>query len=172
MADSGYLFCLSNPCMSGLLLISFTNKNPLIASQELQGQGVPFPFQVEFAKKVAGPMEKTRMLHRLLEKYGSTRVASNRDFFQCGMDSVRDFLDLVDGEVWQVPEETTEGDPWQLLLTRVATLVKQEYPLESALRLGQTKMKVATFIKNKYGVNTNPTLDMIRESLSTDVIPV
>ena len=49
-------------------------------------------------------------------------------------------------------------------------LLKQDNPKENAMKLGQTKMKVANFIKAKYGVGFLPTLEHVREALTDTTV--
>jgi hypothetical protein len=63
----GWIYCLSNQAMSNMYKIGYTEfleKRVL----ELQKSGVPYPFQIEFAKKVVNPFEKEQKIHEILKK--------------------------------------------------------------------------------------------------------
>jgi hypothetical protein len=57
-----------------------------------------------------------------------------------------------------------------VLTDRVFEILKKEYPKWSLVNLGQAKMRVASAIKNKYGVNTNPTVEQVREAMALDSV--
>ena len=70
-------------------------------------------------------------------------------------------------------EAVISADIWKALTDRVFDILKKEYPKWSLVNLGQAKMRVASAIKNKYGVNTVPTVEQVREAMSLDgVTPV
>jgi hypothetical protein len=95
---SGYIYCLSNESMPGLLKIGRTMRTPEERVKELYSTGVPTPFKIEFAKKVADVVQKERFLHILLGKY-TLRIPS-REFFKTDTATVKEFFDLMDGEDW------------------------------------------------------------------------
>lgn len=95
----GYIYCFSNPCMSGLLKVGMTTRTPEERVKELFTTGVPLPFKIEFAKKVKDPQGKESSLHLLLEQY-TDRVYPRREFFRVSSEEVRKFFDLMDGEMW------------------------------------------------------------------------
>ena len=45
-SGSGYMVCLSNPIMPGMLLILHSLKSPTEKANELFSAGVPVPFQI------------------------------------------------------------------------------------------------------------------------------
>ncbi len=47
----GYLYCLSNQSMSGILKVGMSSRTPDVRAKELHTTGVPLPFNIEFAKK-------------------------------------------------------------------------------------------------------------------------
>ena len=53
--ESGYIYCLSNQSMPGLIKIGMTLRMPDKRAKELFTTGVPTPFVVEFHKQVENP---------------------------------------------------------------------------------------------------------------------
>jgi hypothetical protein len=76
---------------------------------------------------------------------------------------------LIEGEVWSV-DAAISADIWKVLTDRVFEILKKEYPKWSLVNLGQAKMRVASAIKNKYGVNTNPTVEQVKEAMALDSV--
>ena len=180
MSESGYLYCMSNPIMPGLLNVGHSMKSQNEKAAELFSAGVPLPFKIELAKKVIQPAEKEKAIHRLLDKY-SERVHTLRSFFRVEKDKVSDFFELLDGDYWlgeapgaSIILDTVDiADAWQTLQSRVYALLKQDKPTETQTKLNQNKMKVASFIRDRYGPATNPTLQQVREALAeTSAIPL
>lgn len=102
MNTSGYIYCFSNPSFNGILKIGMTTRyieRRLVEANHCGTWGPPTPYKIEFAKKVANPLEKETILHMLLEKY-SERVNANREFFRISVEDVRLFFDLIDGDYW------------------------------------------------------------------------
>jgi hypothetical protein len=97
--SSGYIYCLSNPSMIGILKIGMTERRPENRARELFSTGVPSPYKIEFAKKVINHKSKELVLHKLLAQY-SLRVSPNREFFKISIEEVKAFFDLIDGEEW------------------------------------------------------------------------
>ncbi len=106
----GYIYCLSNECMPGILKVGMTERTPDVRAKELFTTGVPTPFIVEFAKKVKDVKTKEKTLHDLLEQY-TERVSPNREFFRVSLEEVRTFFKLMDGEpLIETPKEEVEDD--------------------------------------------------------------
>lgn len=108
-SSTGWVYCLSNPVFPGLLKVGVTGRTPEERAKELFSTGVPLPFKIEFAKKVAGAFDKERTLHALLEQY-SDRVNRSREFFRISAEEVRKFFDLMDGEMWVDGHSAGEED--------------------------------------------------------------
>ena len=109
----GYIYCLSNISMPGILKIGMTIRDPEIRLQEANISDTwrpPTPYKIEFAKKVSDFKEKEKTLHKLLEKY-TERINPKREFFKVSIEEVRLFFDLIDGEPW-VKNNYTEDDVW------------------------------------------------------------
>ena len=96
----GYVYCMSNPAMPGLLKVGFTTDTPDVRARELYTTGVPLPFKVEFAKLIANPKEKELSTHKLLGIYHE-RVNEDREFFRVSKERVREIFDLLAGEYFE-----------------------------------------------------------------------
>ncbi len=106
--SEGYIYCLSNECMPGILKVGMTERTPDVRAKELFTTGVPTPFIIEFAKKVKDVKTKEKTLHELLEQY-TERVSPNREFFRVSLEEVRTFFKLMDGEpLIETPKEYDE----------------------------------------------------------------
>jgi hypothetical protein len=108
---AGYIYCLSNESMEGLLKIGRTMRTPEERVKELYSTGVPTPFKIEFAKKVADVVQKERLLHILLGKY--TLRLPGREFFKTDTATVKEFFALMDGEDWVSEEDKFLTDLWR-----------------------------------------------------------
>ena len=97
----GYIYCISNPHMPGLVKIGMTTRTPTERLKEANASGtwcIP-DFKIEFAKKVSDAHQKEKTLHTLLEQY-TTRAHSRREWFHVSIEQVMTFFDLIDGEMW------------------------------------------------------------------------
>lgn len=105
MQNVGYLYCMTNSSMPGLLKIGMTERTP---EERLKDANMPdtwrppTPYVIEFAKQVMQPKQKEAILHKLLEQY-TDRVHPRREFFRLPLEDVRTFFDLIDGEYWIAP---------------------------------------------------------------------
>jgi hypothetical protein len=93
----GYLYCMSNPCMPGILKCGFTLGDVYERAKQLYTTGVPLPFKIEISKKIKNPREKEKHVHTLLEKYYD-RINFRREFFKVDVADVLDIFNLIDGE--------------------------------------------------------------------------
>ena len=110
--NKGYIYCLSNKSMVGIVKVGRTQKEgrtPPQRAKELYTTGVPTPFTIEFAKKVSDPKKKEKMIHILLSKYYE-RVNSGREFFRVSPEGVKEIFNLLDGEIWVNEEEEQEEE--------------------------------------------------------------
>ena len=89
----GWIYCLSNQAMSNIYKIGYTEFLEKRIS-DLQKSGVPYPFQIEFAKKVVNPFEKEQKIHEILKK---ERITKNREFFKTELSDIQKLFELVDG---------------------------------------------------------------------------
>ena len=107
----GYIYCLSNEAMPGLVKVGGTwspERTPDIRAKELYTTGVPLPFKIEFAKLVSEPKKKETSLHLLLEQY-TTRMPG-REFFRTSPEEVMKFFDLMEGTMWEDKKKIEDED--------------------------------------------------------------
>lgn len=99
--SEGYIYCISNCSMPGLLKIGMTKRTPTerLAEANASNTWIPTPYIIEFAKRVNDVMKKEKMLHNLLSRY-TERVNSQREFFRASTEQVLELFDLIDGEMW------------------------------------------------------------------------
>ena len=96
----GWVYCISNPSMPGLLKIGMTVRTPQERLKEANSSDTwrpPTTFVLEFAKRVRDPLQKERTIHKLLEQYDQ-RVNSKREFFEVSTVTARLCFELMDGE--------------------------------------------------------------------------
>lgn len=111
-STTGYLYCMTNASMPSLLKIGMTERTPEERLRDANSHDTwrpPTPYVIEFAKQVQHPKQKEATLHRLLEQY-TDRVHPRREFFRVGMEELRLFFDLMDGEYWVNEEEASSID--------------------------------------------------------------
>ncbi len=97
METDGYVYCMTNPSMPGLVKIGMTTNSPEERAAELSSAtGVPTPFRIEVSKKVRSPKMKEHAIHELLSVLGF-RVNEKREFFNCGLGIVDHLFALIDG---------------------------------------------------------------------------
>jgi hypothetical protein len=97
MSNWGFVYCLSNDAMPGLLKVGYTTKNPMARAEELSASsGVPAPFQVLFYLETKNPAQMEAMVHASLENY---RKNESREFFRvCDSMVIRAMQECSDGE--------------------------------------------------------------------------
>jgi hypothetical protein len=92
--------------MEGLLKVGMINnadeRTPLDRAKELYTTGVASPFEVEFE-------QKETILHTLLSRY-TERPNPLREFFHASPEQVKEFFDLMDGEMWVDPTVVEEDE--------------------------------------------------------------
>lgn len=106
----GWVYCISNPSMPGLLKIGMTLRTPQERLKEANSSDTwrsPTDFIIEFAKRVHNPLQKERTLHKLLEQYDQ-RVNPKREFFEVNTATARLCFELMDGE-WLVDANAEPG---------------------------------------------------------------
>ena len=126
LMSRGYVYCLSNPSMPGLLKIGYTERLMEERLQEAnQSTWVPEPFSIEVAKFVSQPNAKEQTIHRILDPH---RVNPKREFFRTSVPEVRLLMELMDGAWWDGEEfvETEARGTGDDTLT--AFLDKHVYP--------------------------------------------
>lgn len=136
--SAGYLYCMTNVCMPGLLKIGMTERTPEERLKDANSPDTwrpPTPYVIEFAKMVTQPKQKEATLHKLLEQF-TDRVHPRREFFRLPIDDVRTFFDLMDGENWVPAEEESpmsstcvDEDVSEVDRQRLTTFVETHYAL-------------------------------------------
>ena len=92
----GFLYCMSNPSMPGILKIGFTKRTPEIILMEANIADTwhpPTPYKLEIAKCVYDPMAKKKSLHKI---FGKERVNAQREFFRVAIEDVSRIFDIMD----------------------------------------------------------------------------
>ncbi len=108
-SNNGYLYCISNESMPGILKIGMTY-DILEMEDTYDNPDLPTPYKMEFAKKVLDPIHKELDLHTLLSQ-NTERINPNRAFFRISLEDVKKYFNLIDGEIWIPPlEEDTEDE--------------------------------------------------------------
>jgi hypothetical protein len=95
----GWIYCLSNKCIPGLLKIGQTKNCPQLRAEKLQTTGVPLPFKLEIAKEVNNFEKKEKLIHSIFENF-SRRINNKREFFEIDLKTVKTLFELIDGEYW------------------------------------------------------------------------
>jgi len=99
----GYIYCMSNPSMPGIMKIGMTMRTPEERLKEANKHDTfkpPTLYQIDFAKEVLNPKIKEGILHDLLERY-TERINPQREFFRVSSTEVYRFFQLVDGAWWK-----------------------------------------------------------------------
>ena len=145
--SNGYIYCLSNDAMPGLVKIGEMHtegRTPEDRVRELYTTGVPLPFKIEFAKKVANPAEAEARIHAFIN---DKRVNHRREFFKVTPDYVRRIFDLIDGEMWVTPERSEESDESE-------PTVNQESRMRKVFTDGQSIRHIIGQDQNKTWIGT------------------
>jgi len=97
MSNWGFVYCLANDAMPGLLKVGYTTKNPMARAEQLSSSsGIPAPFKVLFYLETKNPAQMEAMIHSHLDGY---RKDPSREFFRvCDSVVVRAMQDCSDGE--------------------------------------------------------------------------
>lgn len=78
---SGYVYCLTNASIPGLVKIGKTARNPIKRAAEIStSTGVPTPFEIAWSRKVRDMDEAEADLHEAL---ADVRLRKKREFFRC-----------------------------------------------------------------------------------------
>ena len=104
----GYIYCLSNEYMNGILKIGMTTtttNTPTMRANQLYTTGVPCKFNVEFGKKVKDPKDAETRIHTML----SNRRLPSREFFEVSKEDVRRIFERFEGEWWSDKENIVEN---------------------------------------------------------------
>jgi hypothetical protein len=89
----GWIYILSNPSMPGLVKIGYSTKDPELRLRELDGTGIPTPFEIIFWALVDEPYALEQSLHDHLDNH---RVSQQREFFKLNVaDSVNFVIKFI-----------------------------------------------------------------------------
>ncbi len=88
----GTVYVLTNPAIPGLVKIGRTDGAVALRVDQLYTSGVPFPFRVEFACRVANTAEVERALH---QAFAFRRVNARREFFEIAPENAIAILRLL-----------------------------------------------------------------------------
>jgi hypothetical protein len=115
----GWVYCISNENVRSasspnniLLKIGMTDRTPqerLAEANKSDTWRPPVNYKIEFAKRVKNALKKEKTLHKLLEQYNE-RVNRSREFFDISVEKARLYFDLMDGEYWEPPPQTTQKE--------------------------------------------------------------
>jgi len=163
----GWVYCLSNPSMPGLLKVGITERTPEERAKELSTTGVPTPFVIEFAKRVKNPAQKESTLHALLEKYAE-RTNARREFFRTTPEIVKQFFDLMDDLDGTVTDFSPVTEPptetYQNFVKSIRPSVKEAHP-------DFTPQQIITEIGSLWQQKKNPTVEVkIEEPQEEEII--
>jgi len=90
---NGYVYVLSNPAMPNLLKIGYTDRDVDARVDELNGTGVPVPFEIEAIFGSPNAYEDEQAIHKILTQ---RRLANNREFFSIDIkDAVQCIIDYI-----------------------------------------------------------------------------
>ena len=107
--SQGYIYCLTNESMPGMVKVGMTTKTPEERADGLYTTGVPTPFKIEFAKFVENPREAEKKIHCAIEDCDlGERVNNSREFFWVVPERVRPLFNLVPGEWWNDESVSSE----------------------------------------------------------------
>ena len=109
----GYLYCLSNVSMPGLLKIGMSSIQPEELVKEANSfneWGPPGKYKCNFAKKVNNASQKIKTLHLLLDTT-KKRYVIDKEFFKISKSEVLTYFDLMDGKMWEKSEDQDMIDP-------------------------------------------------------------
>ena len=97
MVEYGYLYCISNYTIQGILNIGMTTEDPKQKLEEANRYTFILPVcKLEFAKKVKNPYETGEILQKILQKH---KIALNTHFYRVSLDEIKLLFELPDGEM-------------------------------------------------------------------------
>lgn len=86
MSDFGFVYCLANPCMPGVLKIGMTHRSPMQRCHELSNStSATMPFTLLCYGEIQLPREAESCLHEALSE---ERINGSREFFKTSFETV------------------------------------------------------------------------------------
>lgn len=91
--SNGFIYCLSNPSMEGILKIGVTRNDVYDRIEQLSSTtSIPTKFNLEMAQEVQNPFKVEKLIHK---KFDWCRVSANREFFRIDVDTVKNAFEEV-----------------------------------------------------------------------------
>ncbi len=120
----GYVYCMSNPSMPGMMKVGYTERPVEERLQEANQSNtwIPTPFLLEISRFVNDPQKKETTMHKIL---GKDRVNPKREFFRTDVETVQMLFDLMD--TCAVPEPEPTDNESRLLGQEVIRLFLDTY---------------------------------------------
>ena len=120
---AGFVYVMSNPAFPNLLKIGKSDRDPTVyIKKELETDGVPEPFSVEYYAFVIDPHQIEKQVHSYLKKQKKNK---NRNFFQC---SVFEAINIIK----KFAKQTTKYEEY---LTTYSGVQKQSLNKESCISI-------------------------------------
>jgi hypothetical protein len=104
----GYVYCISNPRMPGIVKIGYTDRSPAERLEEANTSTWNFPeFKLEFARRVPDANAREMILHRYFK---ADRVSPRREFFRIEeLDRLQLLFELMGGTWWSADDEAVSS---------------------------------------------------------------
>ncbi len=164
MTIRGWVYVLTNKAMPGLLKVGFSTKDPVLRANELEGTGLPHPYEVAYDVLVEEPRDVEQAVHREL---GDSHEA--KEFFRI---DVRTAINAI--------RSTIESQSKQILLeTSIecdepiaeATTVPKICSFEGCSRPSIASFKHEFFCQKHYEITRASWTDSVRNKLSAAEAP-
>lgn len=92
--EPGYIYCLTNPSMPGLVKVGRSYDVPEVRAQQLSSStAVPEPFELEFHLYTERSHATERAIHQALNE---SRLNHSREFFKVGPENLRALFSCLD----------------------------------------------------------------------------
>lgn len=86
----GWVYVMTNPAMPGLVKVGFSTKDPKIRAKELDGTGLPYPYNVAYDALLEGPRQIEIGVHRELRQHHEAK-----EFFRVSVEVAVQALERV-----------------------------------------------------------------------------
>jgi len=109
--EFGYIYCITNNGMPNMVKIGMTTKSPdkrLLKANKSDTWKSPYPFVIEFAKKVRYPYKREQEIHKFLEGY-NLRI-NDREFFNVSPNDVLQIFNQIEGKMWSANDSSDDED--------------------------------------------------------------
>jgi len=126
--SEGYIYCLSNASMPGMLKIGMTRRTIDERLKEANRRDTfkpPTKYVIEVYKRVNEPSKVEKMIHILLER---ERVDTRREFFRVSIESVKAIFDTIE-EACECASttNTSVANPTSILNNRKHKYIASDY---------------------------------------------